>query len=385
MTFRFALVATTIVASAPAAFAATVTNDRLANFLVTNQSLFGSGDASSFGESTSVGNSTSTFQFGASTGASSGSVNSNATVGLGFTFEEQLTTDAAKNTGVKLSFGSAAASFDTSLGAFADVGGTIRTKAGSVTLPVPVLADIVIPVAATSTPISLIDEDYQLNASDTDNGYAFGEVLTGSDAVALTGASTPSVPIVNPSASATLNINQSSDLSLTNLTGTLKATNADTGTMMLDSFLFSGGDLNFDLDLSEAGTWNLKAVDLALGSKFESDFGMTATFVAGVAVEVQDPLGVFKTGCGNPSTDADNGILCSVDEGLSTTVPNPPLNLLSINPFLLAYNEIDSIVVGQIVVSQAPPAVPLPAGFALMLVGLGAFGVMGASRQSRQA
>ena len=160
MTIRFALVATTILASTPAAFAATVTNDRLANFSVTNQSLFGSGDASSFGGSTGVGNSSSTFQFGASTGASSGSVNSNATVGLGFTFEVQLTTDAAKNAGVKLSFGSAAASFDTSLGAFADVGGTIRTNAGKVILPVPFVPDIEIPVAATSTPISLIDEDY---------------------------------------------------------------------------------------------------------------------------------------------------------------------------------------------------------------------------------
>lgn len=381
MKLRFALITTTAIALAPSAFATTVT----ANFSVDNQSIFGSGSASDFSGSAGIGNNSSTFQFSASTSASSGTVDSDATIGLNLNFESQVAASDAGNVGVGLSFGSLVASFDTALGAAATVGGTIRTPSGNVTIPVPFFPDTVIPVSSTSVPFSLIDEDYLLDAERTDTSLSFGQVLTATDAVALTGAETPRIPIATPTASATLNVTQSSDLTLTEVTGTLKATNAVTGAMVTEAFSFAGGALDFGLDLSEAGFWDLELIDLALGSSFGSNFGLSTTLTAGVAVEVTDPLGIFEVGCGDPSTDAGNGILCFFDEGISQTFPNPPLNLLPIDAFTLNFNQIDSLSAGRIEVLAAPSAVPLPAGVFLMLGGLGAFGAVGARRKAKQA
>jgi len=346
---RKLLLGTTLILSfaAPTAFAKTITAD----FSVANQSLFGSGGTAAFNGSVGVGSNSSTFQFKAATGASSGTVSSNAQVVV----ESDFATSQDIGTGtVKLSFGGAKASFNTALGAFIDVGATVRT---------PTLG----PIPSASIPITLLDEDYQLNASASDVTYGLGQTISGSDSVDLPGVGAG----VGITVSANPNVDQESELKIEGLDATLLAVNQTTGTMLSQSFFFDGGMLGIDFDFDEAGVWDLSLANLELDSMFDSVFGLSATFAGGVSV---------GAGCGNPATNSDNGFFCAFDEGLSATTPT--VNLLSTSPFSLDYNTIASIGLGSITVNAAPSAVPLPASLPLLV---GAFGLLGWGARRRKA
>ncbi|MEM6310369.1 MAG: VPLPA-CTERM sorting domain-containing protein [Pseudomonadota bacterium] len=334
------------VVTAGASGAATVTSDVTANFSVGNQSLFGSGGASDFGASVGVGNSSSTFQFKASTGASSGTVDSKASVDVQATFDDMALLGATSN--VKLSFQGASAEFDTALGAFMDVTATIRTPA-------------VIGIPAATIPLNLVDEDYKLDTRDADSTYSFGQTLSDTDSVSLPGTGVG----IGVTASANPNVDQESSLEISALTGKIVATNATSGSMLTRNVDMTGSMLDFDFTFGEQGIWNLSLVDLALDNSFESDFGLSATFTAGIKLGIN---------CDDPSTDSDNGFGCLFDTGLSTTTST--VNVLPISPFALNYNTVNSLSLGAINVAAPVGAVPLPASAWMLLVGFGGLAAM---------
>lgn len=347
---RYACVASAVFA-AGASGAATVTSDVTADFSVDNQSLFGSGGASDFGASVGVGGSSSTFQFKASTGASSGTVDSSASVDVQATFDDMVLLGATSN--VKLSFTGASADFDTSLGAFIDVGATVRTPA----IEIPFAPDI----PSASFAFSLVDENYQLNTSKSDSTYSFGQTLSDSDSVELPGAGAGVLITV----SANPNVDQTSSLEILSLMGTLKATNATSGTMLTQAVTMTGGMLDFDFNFLEVGSWDLSLDDVMLNSSFDSDFGLSATFAGGASLGLD---------CGNPASNGDNGVLCLWDEGISVTTPTA--NVLPISPFALDYNKVSSLSLGSILVSNPVSAVPLPASAWMLLVSFGGLAAM---------
>ncbi|MEO0668038.1 MAG: PEP-CTERM sorting domain-containing protein [Pseudomonadota bacterium] len=352
------LLGTTLFVSAAAtgAFATTVSTTVTAGFSVSGQSLFGSGGASAFNGSVGFGTSSSTFQFGASTGASTGSINSSASVSVNaaFAMSQEIGTS-----NIALSFGGATAGFNTSLGAFIDVGATVRTPE----IPVPFLPDI----PSASIPFTLVDEDYQLNTNTGAVAYSFGQTISDDDSVSLPGAGVGVGITVN----ANPNVDQDSDLRISGMNTTLVATNQTTGTVLTDSFLFNGGLENILFDFSEAGVWDLSLQNLSLNSSFDSDFGLSATFSGGVEIGL---------GCGNPATDNDNDFGCLFDAGVSTTTSTA--SLLPIDPFGLNYNSVSSLALGSINVTAPPAAVPLPASLPLLAAG---FGLMGFAARRRKA
>ena len=337
--------------AAGAAGAATVTSNVQASFSVDNQSIFGSGGASDFGASVGVGNSSSTFQFSASTGASTGTVDSEAAVNVRATFDNVSTLGTTHN--LRLSFAGASASFETALGAFIDVSATVRTPA----IAVPFAPDI----PAVSLTLPLVDEDYSLDTDASDNTYFLGQVLSDSDSVSLPGAGAG----VGIAVSANPNVDQSSSLMIDAFKATLTATHAVSGTPLTQIVDLTGGMLDFGFDYGEAGDWNLALTDATLDNSFDSDFGLSATFAGGATIGV---------GCGNPASDSDNSILCLFDAGISTTTGTA--NVLPIDPFALNYGSIASLNLGSVTVSNAPSAVPLPATAWLLMLGIGGLGAM---------
>ncbi len=347
-----------IAATASGAFAATVTKTVSADFSVTNQSLFGSGGAAAFNGSVGLGSNTSTFQFKASTGASTGTVNSNANVMVKAAFEsaQQLGTGT-----VDLSFGGASANFSTALGAFMDVTATVRTPK----ISIPLAPDI----PAVSVPFNLVDEDYQLNAAKSDATYSFGQTLSDSDSVSLPGAGAGALITV----SANPNVDQTSSLKLSGLSAILQAVNQTTGTILNQAFSFSGGSQSLDLNYGEAGIWDLSLKNVSLASTFNSVFGLSATFGGGASIGL---------GCGNPATNSDNGFACLWDEGVDFTTPTA--NLLSASPFSLNYNKVTSLSLGSVTVAQGVTPVPLPAALPMLAVSIG-FGAWVGRRKAKAA
>ncbi|MEL6466968.1 MAG: VPLPA-CTERM sorting domain-containing protein [Pseudomonadota bacterium] len=334
-----------------------MSSDVIASFSVDNQSLFGSGSGADFGASVGIGSSTSTFQFGASTGASSGTIDSTASVDVQATFEDMAILGSTHN--VSLSFGGASASFDTALGAFIDVSATVRTPE----IEIPLAPDI----PAASIPFTLVDEDYSLETAASDGTYFFGQVLSDSDSVSLPGAGAG----VGITVSANPNVDQTSTLTLSSLMGTLSATHAASGTMLTQAVNLTNGLLDFGFDFAETGIWDLALTDVTLANSFDSDFGLSATFTGGVEIGIN---------CGNPATNSDNAFGCLFDQGVSTTTSTA--NVLPINPFGLNYNTVASLDLGAINVDAAvePSAVPLPAAAWLLLAGLGGLFAMGRRR-----
>lgn len=348
----FAVLAATLAAGS--AGAATVTSDVTANFSVDNQSLFGSGGASDFGASVGVGNSSSTFQFSASTGASTGTIDSEASVDVRALFEDTATLGTTSN--VRLSFEGASAEFDTALGAFIDVNATVRTPS-------------VIGIPAATIPFSLVDEDYSLETERRDTTYVLGQTLSDSDSVELPGAGAG----IGVTVSANPNVDQTSSLTISSVMGTLQATNALSGSVLTRSVDLTGGALDFAFGFAELGIWDLALTDVTLDSSFDSDFGLSATFAGGVSLGVN---------CGNPARDNDNGFGCLFDAGLSTTTPT--VNVLPISPFGLNYNTVSFLDLGQINVVAAPNVnvIPLPATVWMLLASLGG---LAALRRRRMA
>lgn len=346
------LIAIGAVLTAGAAGAATVTSDVTASFSVNNQSLFGSGGGSDFGASVGVGSSTSTFQFGASTGASSGTIDSSASVDVRALFDDTASLGTTSN--VRLSFQGASAEFDTALGAFIDVSATVRTPA-------------VIGIPAASIPFTLVDQNYSLNTAKSDATYALGQTLSDSDSVSLPGAGVG----VGLTVSANPNVDQTSSLTISALVGTLKATNSTSGSMLTQSVNLTDGLLDFGFNFAETGIWDLSLTDVMLTNSFDSDFGLSATFAGGVSLGFN---------CGNPATNSDNEFGCLFDEGLSTTTGTA--NVLPIDPFALNFNKVNVLDLGQISVVRDVNVVPLPATGWMMLAGLGA---LAATRRRRAA
>lgn len=223
-----------------------------------------------------MGSSTSTFQFSASTGASSGTVNSQADVSVITQFDDMAVLGTSSN--VKLSISRARPTFSTELGAFMNAHVTVRTPF----ISVPLAPD----VPSATIDLDLIDKDYFLDTSDTDEMYVFGESLSGKDSVSLPGPGT----FTGDTASSSPNVDQTSSLTISSLMGTLRARNSRTGAVLTEAVTMTGGMLDVDLDLRQTGNWTLTLEEIMPVNSFKSDFGPSASFKAAL----QSVLGVEK-------------------------------------------------------------------------------------------
>lgn len=332
------LTAATIAALCPLAGLAATVNANLS--YSDTAGLFGS--SLGFDESTSFGVGIGRVDFGAR--ASSGDVNAQSSFSLSATFERDLSLQDAATASVGLSFSNLQSSFDTFMGATAGAGVDFNN------IPVPLAPDINPPR------ISLGEVGYSIQTDASLNG--FGSVSDRTNEP-ITGFGIPTYPGVSLQAELTLDGSQTSTLSIDDLFGVVQATH-EGGSVFTDAFSLRN-DATSILDLSLSGDWALELVGVGIANSFDSSLGLAASARIGYAVGFN---------CGDFSTNSDNGFGCVIDNG--SVASSPQLTLIDPTPFGLDFG-LKNVDLG--LVSVAPAPVPLPAGMALMLGGLGAFGL----------
>lgn len=335
-----------------AALAAPTSATRTLDFVVTNQSLFGPGGSpADFGDSATANLGFATASYSAS--ASSGSISSSVQASITASFNSAVSFVEASMVSVGLSFNGASGRFSTALGARGRAGIDFNSI-GGFNLP----------------PLTLIDLPYQLDPLKTfSTGFGVGQAVT--DSVRLVGSETPSAPVgITLVASAALNASQRSTLTLDALAGVLRATHAD-GEVREAAFSLGAAEA-LTLDLARPGTWTLALAGVSLENRFDSVFGLSATFGAGYGIGICGDLGVNgDTAFGTPFGTVDP---CTADEEVTRTTPQ--LDLLPIDAFPLGYAP-QGVSLGSITVAE----IPLPAALPLLMGGLALLFGAGARRR----
>lgn len=169
----------------------------------------------------------------------------------------------------------------------------------------------------------------------------------------------PDIGVGSAQAGIDYDIVQDSTFTINEVKGTILATHE--GDLVTRSAPFSlGATTNVSLNLDLSGIWDVHLMDVGLDNLFSTTFSLA--FVP----FVQYTLGL---GCGDPGTNSDNGIFCTGDGRLDTTVASFPF--YSNNPFALNTNVLNDFANFQIDVAAGPaPTVPEPATLALLGIGL---------------
>ncbi|MEM9499659.1 MAG: VPLPA-CTERM sorting domain-containing protein [Pseudomonadota bacterium] len=155
---------------------------------------------------------------------------------------------------------------------------------------------------------------------------------------------------------------------LSGLTGTLVATNQDSGSVRSVDFFLVDDALDLNLDLSEKGIWDLELVNLGIDNRIIST--LTLALRQGPGFGIEFPLAdLFGEGCGDPLRDDDNGTLCAFDAGVEF-FDTRLLYEDAVSSSVFTQN-LDTTQFGSITVSDPIAPVPLPAGFPLYLAALG--------------
>ncbi|SLN24640.1 hypothetical protein PEL8287_01131 [Roseovarius litorisediminis] len=319
---------------------AATTTETFSNSYSTSQSLFGGASSSAFDFSATVGG---VINFSA--GANSGTVNSLSGSSHALTYDDVLTLSEAARAGFSHEVTNLRSGFSTSYGATANANVTLL-----------------------GAQFDIIDEGASVSTSRTNVSVGFGQTIEDTGRDGLVGKAVEAFGI-SPSISATVNLEQRSRQTIGTVTGLIEARNTSTGTVVRRSYNInsSSADL-FELDLSEQGTWELFALSMDMFGTFDADFGTSATGTVGAFIGF---------GCGDVSTDSDNGTFCVADFG--TSVTSPAAYVKNGTPFGLRYNSTyGSRRIGSLTVISDPVvggAVPLPAGGLLLISGLGIFTV----------
>lgn len=178
----------------------------------------------------------------------------------------------------------------------------------------------------------------------------------------------PNIGVASATAGVDLDVTQRSNFNASGISGTLRATNRDTGTSQDMGFdILNNGVASLDLGLDEAGLWDISLRNLTLDHEFWSSFTATLTPF------VQYTIGAF---CGDPGDDSDNSVLCGGDGRADWDLAN--LSLGSTDRFALGFNRLN---LNPFSINVLPPAaVPAPATLGL----LGLAGLVLLRRRQRQ-
>jgi PEP-CTERM motif len=306
----------------------------------TSESLWGpGGSALNFGASdtTSVG---IVELFAYDLGASTGSIDARHTGELQFNFEDFLT--APGTTTVDLSFigDPGGGRLQTDLGAFINVSGPLG--------------------------ITIIDHDYGLNILETYTPTV-PDAISGSDSATGITASV-AIPLV-AEAGVDFDIEQTSDLDIMALNGTLAYGLRGSGTTNLMPFSLSGGPLDLGFNLSEAGIWDFSLIDTGLENLFTASYDLEL-------VLFEEHSGV--TGCIQEFLGA-----CIIPE-IGTIRNDTTLTDIDIwdrDPFALSFANLNQLGGFSITVQdgggiEPPTSVPEPATAALLVSGLLGWGLL---------
>lgn len=252
----------------------------------TNESLWGPGGSSlDFGASgsTSVG---VVDLFAYELGASSGSVNANHEGELRIGYVDTLTSPGVATLNLGFFGDTSGGRLKTDLGAFINV-----TTVGGLTV---------------------IDRDYGLNI-DTTYNPTVPDNVSGSDSVTGITASV-GIPLI-AEAGVDFDIEQTSELDITGLTGTLEYTLRGSGLTQTELFALSSGNIEINIDLLQPGIWDFGLVGVDLENLFTTTYDLELVLfeehTGRIGCLVDSPLGCVIPELGtirNDTTLADIGI-----------------------------------------------------------------------------
>lgn len=333
---RAAILAVGLCLTGTLAHAVPVSGSQFLDFQAGKQSLWGPGGlAGSFSASGSVGNSTLGFQYDIK--ASSGTVERASFDGfLNYSYQNgALVSDADV---VNFSF------------AGSSNGGLIDTLFG----------------ASLTTEYKLLGGTgciYCRGASiDIDKPFtpSIGTAFSGSDSATTISASVgPSIPGAEATAGVDIDMSQTSTLTGKGIHGQITAVHQGTGAtrnFLLD--LTNNGQFAVDLGLDQAGIWDVSLTSLVLDNEFFSSF--TASLVPFAQY-------YFGLGCGDLSTDSDNGLLCGGDGRASWNLAN--ISLGQTQKFGLSFNSLN-LSPFSISVVNSVATVPEPGAISLLGAGI---------------
>jgi len=321
-----------------AAHATPMSVDYNVDFSSPSESFWGPGQSSAnFGyDHLILGNTSFGMRF--QTGASTGTVKSNYSGAISVGYDNQV-----QQGPVDLTLGfqgdSAGGHFDTLLGAFVKVTAYFPVIGGQ----------------------TVTNPNYSLQTSST---YTPSPPDTPAGSDSFTPASStigPDIGVGSAQAGIDYDIVQHSTHTISGLDGTAVATHEGDGQTRSAPFSLDALD-TVSLNLDLAGTWDVQLKSLSLDNQFSTTFDLA--FVP----FVEYTLGL---GCGDASKDSDNGILCTGDGRLDTTVASFPF--YSNTPFALAMASSGQFASFQIEVAAASQTVPEPATlilFSLALLGI---------------
>jgi PEP-CTERM motif len=350
--FCFGVTAALLAMGDPA-LATPVTSSYGLGFSSPTQAIWGPGQsAADFSYSHQIlGNTTFGMHF--ATGASSGTVsaNYNGSVSVGYD-----NTATAGNVPLSLSYTGAASggSFNTALGAYVTLTAYLPLVGGfNVYAPGYTLTP-----GATFTPAP----------PDSHSGH---DATT----LAATGVG-PNVFIGSAQIGLNYNVGETAALAVSALNGTATAKNETTGDTRSAPFSL-GGTTNIDLNLDEAGIWDVSLSSFSLSNLFSTTF----------LLELEPFIEYTIGGCNDPSTTADDIYFAGIDtcagQGeLSKTIASFPF--YSNNPFGLAFAPTNTLPSFQIDVAAAPIGVPEPSSLPLTLSGLAGIFALGWVKRARR-
>jgi hypothetical protein len=285
------------------------------DFRAGSQSIWGPGGSSAdFGASGSVGG--SVFAASYDTGASTGTVAGNVRGTVHGSWNDQLAAPGIATVGLRYAGGSSR--LDTALGANLDVTADINVS-------VPL-------VGSVSESFCLYCKDYDLDTAITfTSNLGTQRSATGS----FTGVGVGPNLIV---AGGSVNIDVAQDVKFTptGVTGLLRATNQDTGSVRSVGFDLADAVgtsfLDLDLSLDEAGIWDVSLLDLDLANRFLTTFGLDLNIelwwdllVAGDSTTIPvSGVDLFDS----PTFGLDFGSLSPIAAFSIEVVPEPGVSLL---------------------------------------------------------
>lgn len=292
------------------AAATPATRSFAADFRANSQSLFGPGrSASSFGADGSLGSGVFGLSYDAS--ASSGTVSGNVRGTVQASFDDQLAAPGTAQVGLRYQGGQSR--LESALGARVDV-----TADVSVSIPF----------------VGSVDESFCLYC----RGYDLDQAITFTSALGTNRSGTGSFSAVGfgpnllvAGGSVDLEVTQDVDFTPTAVTGLLRATNQDTGSVRSAAFSLTGAlgtsFLGLELDLDEVGTWDVMLLDLDLSSRFSTTFGLALSATVWWDLLVADDSKTFTAASidlfDSPTFGLDFAALPPLPAFSITVVPEP--------------------------------------------------------------